>query len=151
MALRHIADHASAGVVFLQIVEIRTLSDQFFTAPILNNPYEYPAQHWELTGDGQPTQNVIGARRKADFITPIPTSKRRSDAKTKDAFEEESDFNPIAIINQVRGEVDAWRKLPNEREWNVTPTTARLLNHWRLHDFAGIRPCVHRWGCKRQR
>lgn len=28
----------------------------------------------------------------------------------------------------------------SEPHWGVTPETARLLQHWRHHDFAGIRP-----------
>ncbi len=27
----------------------------FFSAPILNSPYEYPRYHWELDETGQPT------------------------------------------------------------------------------------------------
>jgi type III restriction enzyme len=30
--------------------------------------------------------------------------------------------------------------IPDSRNWNVTPETARLLNHWRNHRFGGIRP-----------
>lgn len=37
-------------------------------------------------------------------------------------------------------EVDAWRQLPNPSQWRVTPETARLLQHWRHHNFQGIRP-----------
>jgi type III restriction enzyme len=36
--------------------------------------------------------------------------------------------------------VDRWRALPNPADWRVTPETARLLQHWRSHEFAGIRP-----------
>ncbi len=35
--------------------------------------------------------------------------------------------------------MDAWRGKP-EREWGVTPETARLLKHWRTFGFADIRP-----------
>ena len=31
------------------------MSDRFFEAPILNSPYEYPGQHWELDESRQPT------------------------------------------------------------------------------------------------
>ncbi|MCA9501358.1 MAG: DEAD/DEAH box helicase family protein, partial [Nitrospira sp.] len=47
---------------------------------------------------------------------------------------------PTSIINEVRSHVDAWRSLPNPGQWQVTPETARLLQHWRQHDFNGIRP-----------
>ena len=40
----------------------------------------------------------------------------------------------------VRAEVDKWRQLPDPSSWRVTPETARLLKHWRHHDFSGIRP-----------
>jgi type III restriction enzyme len=36
--------------------------------------------------------------------------------------------------------VDSWRSLPNPNQWQVTPETARLLQHWRHHRFSGIRP-----------
>ena len=36
--------------------------------------------------------------------------------------------------------MDQWRSLPNPSSWQVTPETARLLQHWRSHKFAGIRP-----------
>ena len=49
----------------------------FFDHPILNSPYEYPSRHWELDEHGQPTQQIIDTRRKAEFITPIPKPRRR--------------------------------------------------------------------------
>jgi type III restriction enzyme len=48
-------------------------------------------------------------------------------------------YDHTAIINAVRQEVDKWRQLP-EAMWRVTPETARLLNHWRHHEFSGVRP-----------
>ena len=44
--------------------------------PILNSPYAYPARHWELDAQGQPTGDIIEARRTAQFITPIPKPKK---------------------------------------------------------------------------
>lgn len=44
------------------------------------------------------------------------------------------------MINDVRDEVDKWRALKNISDWRVTPETARLLQHWRHHNFSGIRP-----------
>ena len=46
----------------------------------------------------------------------------------------------MAIINGVRQEVDRWRRIPDSSRWGVTPETARLLKHWRHHQFSGIRP-----------
>ncbi len=46
----------------------------------------------------------------------------------------------MAIINGVRQQVDRWRKIPDSSRWGVTPETARLLQHWRHHQFSDIRP-----------
>lgn len=118
----------------------------FFKNPILNSPYTYPGRHWELEG-GQPSGNVIEKRRSCSYLTPIPKSKnRKKDAEQADLFTDQPkvsvegvEYDPTSIVNQVRGQVDTWRNLP-ESQWGVTPTTARLLRHWRTHDFATIRP-----------
>ena len=124
------------------------MSNPFFDRPILNSPYTPPARHWELDSSGQPTQQVLETRRRADFITPIPKpKKRRSSAQAGFVFDEGKglstegqQYDPTSIINQVRGHVDAWRLLPNPNQWQVTAETARLLHHWRHHDFSSFRP-----------
>src|SRR5215218_7924361 len=119
-------------------------SNPFFDAPILNSPYEYPKRHWELDDEGQPTQKVIETRRGAKFITPIPKPKKRKAAPQQPGFvfdegkglsTKEQQYDPTSIINEVRGYVEGWRALPNPSDWQVTPETARLLQHWRHHDF----------------
>ena len=55
------------------------MSDPFFDHPILNSPYDYPKRHWELDDQGQPTQQIIEQRRRAQFITPIPKQKSEKD------------------------------------------------------------------------
>ena len=58
------------------------MSAEFFEHPILNTPYEQPIRHWELQ-EGQPTGTILEKRRPADFVTPIPKSKKQkqSDAQ----------------------------------------------------------------------
>ena len=125
------------------------MENQFFNQPILNSPYQYPSRHWELDSKGQPTQQIMASRRRAEFITPIPrTKKNKTTEKQHELFVEEDDgissenqrYNTIPIINQLRQNVDAWRLLPNSNDWQVTPETARLLQHWRHHPFNRIRP-----------
>jgi type III restriction enzyme len=53
------------------------MSNPFFDHPILNSHYDYPRRHWELDSTGQPTQKTIEARRKAEFITPIPKPRKQ--------------------------------------------------------------------------
>ncbi|HUD45792.1 MAG TPA: DEAD/DEAH box helicase family protein [Candidatus Baltobacteraceae bacterium] len=127
------------------------MPNQFFEQPILNSPYAYPGRHWELDADGQPTNIIVESRRKSAFITPVPKPKKRrlGDAKKQVelVFQEgegistaEQQYDPNTIINEIRGYVDQWRQLRNPEQWQVTPETARLLQHWRSYPFQDIRP-----------
>ena len=125
------------------------MSNLFFDHPILNSPYIRPEKHWELDDDGQPTQQIVEVRRGAKFITPIPKPKKRKSTVNQEGFifdegagisSKGQQYDPTSIINEVRGCVDTWRSLPNPNQWQVTPETARLLQHWRHHDFSGVRP-----------
>jgi type III restriction enzyme len=109
------------------------LSQTFFEKPILNSPYAYPGQHWELS----------------DFYSPVPKPKkqRQNSKQSSLTFQDaqgitsdEQEYNPTPIINEIRTYVEKWRSLPNPNDWGVTPETARLLQHWRHHKFNGVRP-----------
>lgn len=126
------------------------MSQSFFDQPILNSPYEAPTRFHALDDDGQPLDvPPIEGRRPCDFITPVPKPKRRS-AKTSQTSlvfgdaeglsSEEQEYNPKPIINEIRSHVAAWRALPSDRDWGVTPVTARLLHHWRRTEVEGLRP-----------
>ncbi|HEV3259170.1 MAG TPA: DEAD/DEAH box helicase family protein [Gemmataceae bacterium] len=125
------------------------MANPFFEHPILNSPYECPQRHWELDAEGQPTQRIVDNRRRAEFITPIPKPKKRKGVASQPSlvFDEgeglstqEQQYDPTSIINEVRSQVDRWRAWPNSSEWQVTPETARLLQHWRHYQFSGVRP-----------
>ncbi len=126
------------------------MTDLFFTRPILNSPYEYPARHWELDESGQPTQQIIESRRRAEFVTPIPKPRKRKAIKAAQSefvFDEghgisteTQQYDPNPIINELRYFVDQWRSLSSPSQWGVTPETARLLEHWRHHNFQSVRP-----------
>ena len=124
------------------------MTNPFFEHPILNSPYEHPVRHWELDEHGQPTQKILEKRRSADFITPIPKPrKRKTVVQEQLIFDEgkglstkEQQYDPTSIINLVRQEVEKWRNLSNPNDWQVTPETVRLLQHWRKHKFSSIRP-----------
>ncbi len=124
------------------------MSNPFFDHPILNSPYEYPTRHWELDDQGQPTQRIIDHRRRAEFVTPIPKPRKRKGPAAQQALvfdegiglsTEKQQYDPTSIINELRSHVDQWRTLPPNL-WQVTPETARLLEHWRHHQFNDIRP-----------
>jgi type III restriction enzyme len=125
------------------------MNNPFFDHPILNSPYDYPVRHWELDKDGQPTQKVIETRRRAEFITPIPKPKKRRSSSEqqqivfdegKGLSNEQQQYDQTSLINAVRQEVDKWRAIPNPNNWQVTPETVRLLQHWRHHKFNSIKP-----------
>ena len=120
----------------------------FYEQPILNSPYERPAQHWELDENRRPTHKALEGRRPADFITPIPPPRRQSreqramefDARAAALGDDGQQYELIAIINNLRQQLEEWRKLPDPRQWRVTSTTEHLLEHWRHHQFGAIRP-----------
>ncbi len=124
----------------------------FFDKPILNSPYEYPNKHWALDDAGQPTQFINDTRRPSSLITPVPKAKtRRRKGNRDDQMDmimdsgdglstSEQEYNVSGHINEIRELVDQWRHLPNERDWQVTAETARLLRYWRSHEFETIRP-----------
>jgi type III restriction enzyme len=123
------------------------LSNRFFERLILNSPYESPGRHWELDGEGQPTQKIIEIRRRAEFITPIPKPKKQKANQAALIFDEgkglsteKQQYDPTSIINELRSQVDQWCKLTDPNDWLVTPETARLLQHWRHHSFNDVRP-----------
>ena len=106
------------------------MPNPFFDHPILNSPYECPPRHWELDESGQPTQQIIERRRRAEFITPIPKpKKRKGSAKQEEIVFDEGkglstkvqQYDPTSIINELRQHVDRWRELKNPNQW-----------HWRV-------------------
>ena len=130
--------------------ECGDVESQFFEQPILSSPYEYPARHWQLDEDRQPTGQIVERRRTAEFITPIPKPRKRKGPALQQRmiFDEDiglsSDEQEYAstaeIIRKLRLQVDQWRMIPNPAQWRVTPETQRLLQHWRSHEFKGARP-----------
>jgi type III restriction enzyme len=123
----------------------------FFDRPILNSPYEPPRYHHALDDEGQPVdQPPVEGRRDSKFITPVPKPRKRRRGAAGQASlvftdeaglsTEEQEYNPTPIINEIRQHVASWRSLLNPADWGVTPTTARLLTHWRHHNFESVRP-----------
>ncbi|OOY26523.1 hypothetical protein BMI90_17600 [Thioclava sp. L04-15] len=56
---------------------------------------------------------------------------------------QDTDYNVTEFVNEMRSQVDAWRRLPNPSDWQVSPITQRLLQHWRAiqcDETQAIRP-----------
>ncbi len=108
-----------------------------------------PSQHWELDETG--SRHRPSCPAAAEFITPIPKPKKRKRQQQQEAmvFDEGKGLSTAGAA--VRPDLDhqraapaggPWRTLPNPNHWQVTPETARLLQHWRHHDFSGVRPVL---------
>ena len=122
------------------------MSERFFDDPILNSPYERPSRHWELV-KGIPTQVELEGRRESQLITPIPMPRKRGGKDEQRELEfgaqglsdSDQQYEVTQQINSIRALVEEWRQAP-ESQWKVSAETARLLKHWRHHEFQGIRP-----------
>ncbi len=118
----------------------------FYAQPILNSPYHAPTRHHALGEDGQPLDlpPVVG-RRRSRYMVPVPAARRQTRrVEQAELLLDESAggtrYNPSVIVNEIRTHVDAWRRLREPVDWGVTPTTQRLLQHWRHYNFQNQRP-----------
>lgn len=101
--------------------------------PILNSPFVRPSRHWALDAAGNPTGAIIEDRRRSEYIVPIATSKRKVGAQKELIFgdiEGVSATRANDTVNEIRANVDAWRRASTVPV-GVTHETARLLIHWR--------------------
>ena len=129
------------------------MSDPFYTSPILNSPYEQPTRHWELATEttaeltkGSPTGKVMKGRRRADFLTPIARARREkkgantAGGQTSFADQLAEKYDTKGWVNEIRADIDLWRRIQLPTMWGVTPETASLLQHWRDSSNHGVRP-----------
>lgn len=129
------------------------MTSKFFKNPILNSPYVEPSSHHALDEDGQPTdQPPIAGQRPSALLSPVPKPRKRRSQYLDDEQKnlklyaddgissEDQEYNPTPVINDIRSQVKLWRSISNPKDWGVTLATTRLLQHWRNHDFQGVRP-----------
>ena len=124
------------------------MTKPFYAEPILNSPYVEPSRHHALSESGEPLDHPpIEGRRRSEYVAPVPKSRRTKNQLRKQTsldLEQQdqgaNSYNLSKLINEIRGHVATWRSLPNSNDWGVTPTTQRLLQHWRSDNFSGPRP-----------
>ncbi|MGP0069552.1 MAG: hypothetical protein ACLQGP_38880 [Isosphaeraceae bacterium] len=86
--------------------------------PILNSPFDMPAQHWHIV-EGEPPERRQERRRAVYFYR---------DPKAKDAQGQVGGISTeMELVNWVRERVDAWREAGYP---GVTRTTLELLQWW---------------------
>ncbi len=89
--------------------------------PILNSPFEEPAQHWFLE-EGEPPDKRTG-RRPAGYFYRDPHAPVQTEAG-----DTRGEWVELKLVNLIRERIKAWR----EQRWpGVTRTTLELLNYWR--------------------
>lgn len=131
----------------------RYMGTTFYDQPVLNSPYEEPRLHHALDERGLPTDKPpIERRRPSALLSPIPKSRKQRSSKQDDAqqdlglhagdgvSDDSQQYATTTLINEIRAQVSQWRRLPNPNDWRVTPTTRKLLEYWRSHEFQTIRP-----------
>jgi type III restriction enzyme len=115
----------------------------FVSSPILNSPDEEPSRHWELDSREQPSAVRVPRRRASHLVSPIPkprvTRKASSEQADMLAGPDGQEYNPTEVINGIRSAEASWRQL-SETQWQLAPSSQRLLLHWRTRTFTNQRP-----------
>jgi type III restriction enzyme len=126
------------------------MSKPFYEQPVLNSPYYVPTRYHALGPDGQPLDHPpIDGRRRCGYVAPVPRARKQrkragADQKSLD-LEAQSDasgqaYSVAQIVGEIRQHLTSWRAIPNPSDWGVTPSTARLLAHWRNPPEEALRP-----------
>ena len=104
---------------------------------------------------GLPTDKPpVEGRRSSALLSPIPKFRKQRGKNKADAqqdlglhaddgvSDDKQQYATTTLINEIRAQVSQWRRLPNPNDWQVTPTTRKLLEYWRSHEFQTIRPVL---------
>ncbi|MDA7949611.1 MAG: DEAD/DEAH box helicase family protein [Hyphomicrobiaceae bacterium] len=88
---------------------------------VICSPYRMPDQHWHFDRETGSYTKKSG-RRGAGFRKATKDSRK---------FDDPGIYQPIPYVDEIRGEVDGWRRRGYP---GCTGTTARLLRYWRDGD-----------------
>ncbi|OCB15432.1 BPTD_3080 family restriction endonuclease [Mycobacterium intracellulare] len=94
--------------------------------PVINGPYDEPSRHFKFDSDGI-TDEIIDERRPSEYFIPVPQTKKKGAQLQFDPDWTADRIQPNILVNQIRNQVDLWRKRGYP---DVTPTTRRLLEYW---------------------
>jgi len=93
--------------------------------PILNSPYREPERYWLYDAAGMP--RVENGRRPAGYYF---RARARANERQLSMLSDEQ-FEELAVVNRIRGQVRQWRAAGYG---GVTPVTRQLLAHWNHPD-----------------
>jgi type III restriction enzyme len=126
------------------------LAKPFYEQPVLNSPYHVPTRHHGLDPEGRPLDVApIEGRRRCGYVAPVPKARKQKQraggAQASLDLGGERDaagqaYGVAGIVDEIRQHLATWRAIPNPNDWGVTPSTARLLEHWRNAPEEAVRP-----------
>jgi type III restriction enzyme len=92
--------------------------------PILNSPYDEPAEHWDIEEGKHPERRP--GRRLAGYFYRDPKAPQSGSE-----HEARGQWVPLDRVNLIRERVQDWRT----QGWpGVTRTTLELLDYWRREE-----------------
>ena len=93
--------------------------------PILNSPYEQPAEHWRIS-ELAPPERVAGRR--------LPMYWYRKPGKESADPDSPGTAIELLLVSRIRRRLDEWRPLALRGEGGVTRASMDLMRHWRRSD-----------------
>jgi type III restriction enzyme len=99
------------------------MSNYEVAEPILNSPYDEPAEHWHIEEGKQPERRP--GRRPAGYFYRDPKAPLNGNE-----HEARGRWVELALVNLIRERVKEWHPLALRGEGGVTRTTTELLNYW---------------------
>ena len=94
------------------------MSDYEVPEPILNSPFEAPAQHWHIVEGEDPVKRA--GRRRAIYYYRDPKARNAQGQATGVAVE-------LELVNRIRDKVEEWRRAFYP---GASATTRELLEWW---------------------
>lgn len=89
--------------------------------PILNSPFEEPAEHWILE-PGKPAERAAGRRRAGYYYRDPRVLAAEGEPESRGTWV------PLDLVNRIRDQLTKWRAAGYP---GVTRTTLELLKWWR--------------------
>ncbi|MDQ2079050.1 DEAD/DEAH box helicase family protein [Xanthobacteraceae bacterium Astr-EGSB] len=124
------------------------MSKPFYEQPVLNSPYHVPSRHHALDAEGRPLdQPPLEGRRRCGYVAPVPKARKQRQRGAQASLDLGADKDTAGqeyaiaqIVDEIRQHLASWRAIPNPNDWGVTPSTQRLLTHWRNPPEEALRP-----------
>ncbi|KGF71404.1 hypothetical protein DO97_20665 [Neosynechococcus sphagnicola sy1] len=99
--------------------------------PVINSAFDEPQRHFKFDEDGI-TNEISDYRRISHYFVPIARPKKKSQQLEFDlGLLSQDRVEENKTINRIRERVSLWRRSGHQ---GVTPTTRRLLEHWKNPD-----------------